>query len=142
MGGGGAAGREYWKGLTQARGAQTHRQTGFQRGANVWERETSGNFHDIKNNNELDFAQKALLCGFFRRQHHVHIPAIVTIGFDEFKRRPEMKFNGAVAELGTPVICNCNLFPGRPHSGTRVARGRWHLARLAVGAIMPFSPFE
>jgi hypothetical protein len=41
-------------------------------------------------------AQKALLFGD-------DIPAIATIGFGEFERRPEMGFDVAVAELSAPA---------------------------------------
>jgi hypothetical protein len=53
-------------------------------------------FSRQRTENGSEVAQKALLFGD-------DIPAIATIGFGEFERRPEMGLDVAVAELGTPA---------------------------------------
>jgi hypothetical protein len=68
----GAAGWGYWKGLTQTRSTQGHRQTGSQRGANLWRLGEHPGIFTTEQGSEV--AQKALLFGD-------DIPAIATIGF-------------------------------------------------------------
>jgi hypothetical protein len=121
----------YWKGVTQARSIRGHRQTGSQRGANVWRLGASGNFHDrrlTENGSErgLGARRGSAEGAAFRRRH----PSHSTIGFGEFERRPEMGLDVAVAELGAPATVG-----GGEGGGAEVDAEGARLDRLVLGVL-------
>jgi hypothetical protein len=64
----------------------------------VWRFGASGNFHDRER--QRGSAKGA---AFRRRRRHPSHCHYSTIGFGEFERRPEIRFDVAVAELGAPA---------------------------------------